>query len=878
MFNCDRIGRVGGGVALYVKSSLSPILRNFPAVHNIESLFIELKDKENKKLIIGIVYRPPHQELCYDKNLSNLISNLCNSNDAIILGDFNLPCKEWGGPLLYNSGRFLYESLLESSLSQLVNEPTRDGNILDLILSTDPNLIKNLKISDLLNGSDHLGLEFDIAINSSTSESSTKVINFSKTNFNGLRVALKSHNWSSLYEKTDIQDAWVEFFSQFKELTEQFISYKEKNNNCTTKPKWWNANIGESINSKRKMWNLFQHTGNINYKFKFQKLRRESKKMIKKCKHKLEAEIVSKIKSNPKEFYSYVNKKRLSKPTVGPFIDNINNEVISDNSAKAEILNNFFSSVFTVEDCSEIPAATPMIDSNTKLGDITITDSDIIEQLRTIKPSSSPGPDLIHPRILKEVGESIINPLKYIFNLSLFTGNVPISWKCANVTAIYKKGDKSLPSNYRPISLTSIICRLLEKIIKVKLTKFLEVNNIITESQHGFRNKRSCLTNLLDFFNDIVNLYDTSRCADVIYFDLQKAFDKVPHERLKAKLKAHGINGNVLNWISSWLRDRRQRVVVNGSTSEYLPVTSGVPQGSVLGPTLFLIYINDLDIGICNTLSKFADDTKLGGNASTDLDRASMQRDINTLLEWSEKWLMNFNTSKCKSLHIGRNNIKTNYFMRDTPIDTSSVEKDLGVLISDDLKTTKQSIESVNKANKILGLIGRTLDLKSETSILTLYSTLVRPHLEYCVQFWSPSLRKDIDRIEKVQRRATKMIPRLRSKPYEDRLAHLNLYSLSKRRLRGDLIETFKICKGLENVNCNKYFDIAVDERTRGHQFKIRPKHFSYDEKKNFFFNRVINNWNDLPANVIESETLDTFKKRLDKYMKSTERLNPYSM
>ena len=855
---------------------MTAVEKKFQVIRGIESLFLEIKDKNNKKLILGIIYRPPNQELCIDRELSELLMDISNVHESVFIGDFNLPCTHWGEPLLQNSGRFLYDSLLESSLNQLVSEPTRGNNILDLLLTTDANIIKNLTISDLLSSSDHLSLEFDVAFNSDIKQSSVNLIDFAKSNLDGLREALATHNWSNLYEKSNVDDAWTHFLREFNNVSARFVYHKEKRQNNSTKPKWWNASIGRCINSKRRNSKLFKETGNVNYKYAWKKLRRESKKLIKSSKRKMESEIINKIKNNPKEFYSYINNKKISKSSIGPILDSERNEVTSDDFAQAEILNNYFSSVFTIEDCSDIPTPMPMVDPNMQFNNITVTECDILEQLRTIKSSSSPGPDAIHPRILKEIGISILNPLKFIFNLSLTSGQVPASWKCANVTPIFKKGDKSLPSNYRPISLTSIFCRLLEKIIKVKLTNYLESNNIITDSQHGFRSKRSCLTNLLDFFNDIINIYDASRCVDVIYFDFQKAFDKVPRERLLVKLKSHGIHGNVLNWINSWLSGRQQRVVINGTASKNLPVTSGVPQGSVLGPTLFSIYINDLDTGIKNTLTKFADDTKLGGNVLTESDRESMQRDIDILLDWANKWLMDFNASKCKTLHIGRTNFKKNYAMRDTPITSTCVEKDLGVLISDDLKSTKQSIESVNKANKILGLIGRAFEIKSERAILNLYSSLVRPHLEYCVQFWSPSLRKDISRIERVQRRATKMIPRLRNKSYEDRLATLNLYSLSKRRIRGDLIETFKICKGHENVNPDKYFDFTADDRSRGHQYKIRPKRFYHEEKKNFFFNRVINNWNNLPNGVVNSSTIDTFKVRLDKYMKSVKHLNPY--
>ena len=385
--------------------------------------------------------------------------------------------------------------------------------------------------------------------------------------------------------------------------------------------------------------------------------------------------------------------------------------------------------MFTAEDLNNIPEVpATQFNHNKVLSHITVTEGDVSKCIDKLKVSKSPGPDTISPRILKEAKNELVKPLSSIFNKSLQSGSMPDEWKLANVTPIYKKGDKSLPSNYRPISLTSVVCKILETLIRDKLVKHLEENKLIKDSQHGFRFKRSCLTNLLDFFYDVLNQYDESKAVDIIYLDFQKAFDKVPHKRLLLKLKSHGIQGSILNWVENWLNNRKQRVVINGKASEWTNVTSGVPQGSVLGPVLFLVYINDIDEGVTGIISKFADDTKIANTVASNNQVKEMQNNLDKLSEWGQTWQMSFNADKCKVMHIGYRNEKANYVLNGTQLKTVDSEVDLGVTISNNLKPGLQCSEVVKKANKIIGLIGRSFDYKSKDIILTLYNSLVRPH------------------------------------------------------------------------------------------------------------------------------------------------------
>ena len=271
-----------------------------------------------------------------------------------------------------------------------------------------------------------------------------------------------------------------------------------------------------------------------------------------------------------------------------------------------------------------------------------------------------------------------------------------------------------------------MICKLLERLIKDHMVDFLVKHKLLNSSQHGFLKARSCLTNMLCFLEEITKWIDVGSPVDIIYLDFQKAFDKVPHQRLLLKLKAHGIGDSITDWIEQWLTDRRQRVVVDGEVSNWKSVLSGVPQGSVLGPILFLIYINDLDDSITSNVLKFADDTKLFRKVNTDDDKQHLQNDLDRLVKWSEKWQMLFNFGKCKCLHTGHGNLNVNYKMGDTVLGTTVKEKDLGVTISADMKVLEQCGIAASKGNQILGLIRRNITYKGKKLILNGYENIDR--------------------------------------------------------------------------------------------------------------------------------------------------------
>ena len=620
---------------------------------------------------------------------------------------------------------------------------------------------------------------------------------------------------------------------------------------------------------KQTMWRVYRRTRKEEDYAKYKEALNAATTEIRQSKRSYEQKLACSIKNDSKSCYAYVRSKQNVQDKVGPLEDSAGN-IISQGCLMAEDLNGYFSSVFTKEDISSLPVADAKFQGakSDYLGPLVVTPELVAKKIKAMKDNKSPGVDGIPPKLLMETVEQISIPLARVFNLSLKEGVVPFEWKEANIIPLFKKGSRNKSENYRPVSLTSVICKLLERLIKDHMVEFLVKHKLLNSSQHGFLKARSCLTNMLCFWEEITKWIDVGSPVDIIYLDFQKAFDKVPHQRLLLKLKAHGIGDSITDWIEQWLTDRRQRVVVDGEVSNLKSVLSGVPQGSVLGPILFLIYINDLDDSITSNVLKFADDTKLFRKVNTDGDKQHLQNDLDRLVKWSEKWQMLFNFGKCKCLHTGHRNLNVNYKMGDTVLGTTVKEKDLGVTISADMKVSEQCGIAASKGNQILGLIRRNITYKGKKLIIPLYKAIVRPHLEYCIQAWRPYRKKDIATLERIQRRATKMIPELRDLSYEERLKECGLTTLETRRLRGDQIEVFKILNGYENIDRNMFFSLKKDSRTRGHEVKLVKDQCRLDIRKHSFSKRTINEWNKLSTDCVTASSVNMFKNKVDTYLR----------
>jgi hypothetical protein len=338
--------------------------------------------------------------------------------------------------------------------------------------------------------------------------------------------------------------------------------------------------------------------------------------------------------------------------------------------------------------------------------------------------------------MLKELAKPLAKPIATLYNTSLQTGEVPAVWKEAYITAHPKKGRRQEALNYRPISLTSIVCKTLETIIRSRIVNHMDNHHLLNPNQFGFIKGRSTTLQLTLLLDELTSQLENGYAIDICYMDFQKAFDSVPHERLLQKTAAMGIENPLLKWIRAFLTNRTQTVVVGGKTSNPTAVKSGVPQGSILGPLLFVIYVNDLPLAIESHAKLYADDTKIYRTITSPEDQQHLQRDLTKLCEWARKWQLRFHPDKCVIMTIGRQDIPPQKYHLTlekgvTEMKRSTKEKDLGIIWKDSLSFNDEIAERAAKGNKVMGVIRRSFTYLTASNFVLLYKALVRPHLEY---------------------------------------------------------------------------------------------------------------------------------------------------
>lgn len=886
--------KTGRGIKVYVKTDISNGVSAVSESSNFrEACLIEIKLSSKDKLLFGCIYRSPTSSPTSDENNQNLNKLLKwiptqNYSHICVVGDFNYKDINWTTCSTTKNETSKEASFLETIqdifLYQHILEPTRargndDPSTIDLLFTNEEMQVSQLEYHAPLGKSDHcvLSFRYDCYVDYCQPQ---KRYAFHKADYDEMRQHLQDTNWVETFlqetDKIPVNEKWKIFKNKLHEVRDKFVP-------TTTSDMAWKKKgsipvdpqirlqICEKKTAHRKWINTVKRSEeDAKLRKAFKKARNKLKASMRKLKRQSERNIASQAKTNPKLFWSHVRSKLKTKSGVAP-LENENNELKFKEKEKADILQKQYLSVFTKEPPGEVPPIEPC--TTTTLSECEVNEKIVMEKIKELNISKACGPDEIHPRMLKELVNYLSSPISVIIKASLKEGKLPDDWKIAYISAIYKKGNRNKPENYRPISLTSIVCKIAESIIKDHITKHLLENNLISTKQFGFVRGRSTATQLLSYLNECVDVIASDNVVDCIYFDFAKAFDSVPHQRLTCKVESFGIKGEILGWIKAFLSGRSQIVKVNGAESFPGKVLSGVPQGSVLGPLLFVMYINDLPSCISSGSFLFADDTKIFRKISCKEDSQQLQADIDALAHWSQQWLLNFHPDKCHVLTLGKfENIRhtARYTLGDLELEHVFDEKDLGVIIDSELKFEEHMNLKIKKANAISGLIRRSFSYLDPPLFKKLFTTFVRPHLEYCQAVWSPHFKKHINSVESVQRRATRETDGLKNLTYEGRLRLLQLPTLRFRRQRGDMIELYKHHHVYDKESLCNAFRTRTTE-SRGHRYQLErnfAKDGSTGVQKNSFYYRTIKMWNELPNKVVHAESLNEFKNYLDSHWK----------
>lgn len=862
IFRCDRTGRRGGGVLLAVNKVLTAV--PIEVTSYLESVWVQLSCGPTVA-IIGVIYRPPDMNSSFASQFSNLLSDLtCRfpNSSLLLLGDFNFPAINWSSltaPANDPEAQAFLQSCLDFSLQQLIFEPTRrsatTANILDLILTSDPYLCSNIALLEGL--SDHSIITGNLNFVPHKKVTRTKQIRcYNRANFGEINAQLSvfADHFLHDFSSRSVETNWNLFSVKLATLIDRFIPVISIP--CTNTAPWFNRHLRRLNNKKKRLYRQVDKNRHSESWQRYKLCDKEyQSELISVRRHFFTHDLPAMLTNNPRKFWQIIN------PANHPDITLTNAEGSSVPVAEcAELFNNAFTSVFTREDLPLPPISVST--SNTSMSEICISETGILSLLGKLKTTSASDHLGFNNKILKNSSDGIHRILSAIFSQSLSSGVIPLDWRLAKVVPIFKSGDRSSPLNYRPISLTSTVCKLLEHVIHSQVINYLEEHNIIFKYQHGFRKGYSCETQLAGFIQDIHSSIDAGIQVDSIFLDFSKAFDRVPHNRLLMKLALLNIHPLVIAWVKVFLFSRSQFTAVNNHNSSFSQVHSGVPQGSVLGPLLFLIFINDLPDSISSHIRLFADDCVIYRKIYSNTDCQSLQSDLDSVTAWCSTWLMQLNHSKTKLMSFTNrmSRIQTAYSLNNSSLELVTTYKYLGLHLHSDLAWNHHINLMLASANRSLGLLKHNLKHAPPHLRAHAYTTLIRPKIEYASAIWDPYQSYLINNIESLQNRAVRFI-------YSDYSRNTSITALKKRAGLQDLCLRRKIArlslfhKLYHHPSLhNDFFSLppSIFDR-RDHPFKVRRftcRTFNYAHS---FLPRTISDWNTLPSHIATTTDPDKY-------------------
>lgn len=882
----DVVGNVPKhGVCMYVRASY-----NYTEV-DVQVPNVVAAHLPDHGLYIAAIYRPPSNSPAEDERLISFLYNFCLGKEVVLLGDFNLPSVAWSRDLvacgLTGRDSKFYNCFISLGLTQWVTEPTFlvSGNILDLILTSEDDRVGEVQVLPPFPNCGHSPVLCSYIFHDVPSSQETFIHRlWHRGKYNKINWHLSFIDWDFEFMDLNTDAMFIRFINILTPLIDRYIPIMEFNEG-THNPKW-NVRPPQLLKRRRHLlWNQYKVTRSrygrnsdeaIGALRLFQDVNYQFRNFVITKQAEYEASIVESLTHNTKIFHAYIRQKKVGKPRIGP-LKTDDGQAINDAKSMANIFGAAFSSVY-VREAPDCPEPHQIYDGN--MGHIDITLDTVEAALSELDVSTSMGPDEIHPCLLKFCRTELAYPLMLIFQATYNTCFLPTLWKKSLIVPIYKKGSRHDPLNYRPVSLTSVCVKSLERILCKHIYEYATSNNLLCNDQFGFRPGRSTEDQLLLTYNAITNALNQGDNVDLILFDFSKAFDTVCHDILLDKLSKLGITGNLLGWIKEFLTNRVMSVIVDHQRSDSYDVHSGVPQGSVLGPLLFLLYINFLTHDIHSSVKIFADDLKMYITVKSDSVNAiiqhmdACQRDINHLHKVASSWGLSMNISKCAVLRFTRRPVdwtalpfSGQYFLNTSPIPIKDSAVDLGVTIDLSLKFHQHIANIVQKAGGVAQNLLKATVNREASFLLPLFIAHIRPLLEYCSSVWNLGYIGDLRLLESVQRRWTKNIQGMENLDYFQRLKALDLYSVQGRLLRHDMVKYWQIFHDYCAIDPEDMFYNPPLDTTRGHQFKIAHVRTELELRKRFFSVRGITLWNSLPNYVVSANTLSAFKASLSAHL-----------
>ena len=763
----------GGGVLVAIKNDIphEPIIfSDLTADIEIVGLNIPRDTPSGKDTVLLCFYRPPTQDCLEElRSVLEYLQSVRSGSEIVLVGDFNLPDIQWlpKPHILTSCRRALHQKFLnlleEFGLKQIVTAPTHvKGNTLDLVCSSNPVKIYD---PDVINPgiSDHFLIHFLLLVSCKRfplvkCDRYVKLYGkVDKMSFTESLLSVDTGVQHLISKKADIDSVYGVFSEGLTDAVRQHVPVKKIHGQRNHDACWFNNEARKLINKQKRMFSQYRKTNDLGTLSLYKHTCRENKIRLRSIKRKY---FNSKLflplqQGNSKKFYAHMKRLKSTGNEI-QVLTRPNGDEAASAFDIADTLNDFFTSVFNPPssyDLAEIGVEEPRI---------VIGLNGVIKLLGELKNGKAPGPDGLRKEDLVIDLEVTAGILTAIFQYSLDTGAVPSIWHHANITPIFKSGSRKDPANYRPVSLTCIPCKMMEHVVLHEL--YTTINENLTRNQHGFRKGLSCNTQLASTMDEIGSAVDKGHSVHAVVLDFAKAFDKVSHELLILKLSDLNIEPLLLRWVANFLSNRTQAVVVSGESSEMSGVSSGVPQGSVLGPTLFLVFVNDIvdalsrDTGI----KLFADDALVFRAVSGGDSVLAMQRELVNLEGWARRWQMSFNPRKCSVMQFGPSVQPPEYIFCGQVLQIVTSTKYLGVMLHSSLSWDEQITAQVNKGYRVLGMLRRSLYDAPPRVKLIAYLTLCRPLLEYACEVWDPFKKKDIQSLEMVQNRAVRFVKNLR--------------------------------------------------------------------------------------------------------------------